>query len=400
MREEERVSTALTLQQILSLVGKLDDTPGDETPRERFRQFLKQNTRDVGQLRDYIEECLRNSGDQYNRALQDLVNYLGHFLGFSVTFGRYQGVQGQNGFDGHWASPTGFHIVIEVKTTDAYAIKASTLVGYIDGLISEKSIANWDCALGLYVVGRPDAELRQLENAIIAERRTHQLRLISTESLLSLAEMMSEYKVAHEEILALLRPSGPKIDPIVDLMARLVAERRSEQLPEPVSQPEPEKEALQQEQELPVEGKSVYWLTSVKSDEKGTAEDTIKTLVGQEHIYAFGEGTPGRKLIKPGDWICFYANGKGIIAHAKIVSRPEKKSHRLIRHPDKYPWTFRLANAALYPDAPVVISAETRSSLDAFQGKDPITPWAWFVQATHKLTEHDFNVLIRREAKN
>jgi hypothetical protein len=67
-------NTALTLQQILSLVGKLDDSPGDETPQERFRQFLKQNTRDAGQVRDYIEECLRNSGDQYNRALQDLVN--------------------------------------------------------------------------------------------------------------------------------------------------------------------------------------------------------------------------------------------------------------------------------------------------------------------------------------
>lgn len=388
------MSTALTLQQILSLVGKLDDSPGDETPRERFRQFLKQNVKDVGQVRDYIEECLRTSGDQYNRALQDLVNYLGHFLGFAVTFGRYHGVQGQIGFDGHWKSPTGFHIVIEVKTTDVYVIKASTLVGYVDGLISEQSIANWDCALGLYVVGRLDTGLKQLENAIIAERRTHQLRIISTESLLSLAEMMSEYKVAHEEILALLRPSTPKIDPIVDLMARLVAERRSETLTEPASLLEPEKEPSQQEPTL--EGNSVYWLTSVKSDEKGTAEDTIKLLVGKEHIYAFGEGTPGRKLIKPGDWICFYATGKGVIAHAKIVSKPENKPHSSLRHPDKYPWTFRLDNVVLYPDTPVVISAAARNSLDAFQGRDPNTPWAWFVQATHKLTEHDFNLLIKR----
>jgi hypothetical protein len=394
MREEERVSQALTLQQILALVGKLDDTSGDETPRVRFRQFLKQNVNDVGQIRDYIEECLRTSGDQYNRALQDLVNYLGHFLGFDVTFGRYQGMQGHIGFDGHWASPTGYHIVIEVKTTDVYAIKAATLVGYVDGLISEQSIANWDCALGLYVVGRPDADLRQLENAIIAERRTHQLRIISTESLLSLAEMTSEYKVAHDEILALLRPSGPKIDPIVDLMARLVAERRSERLIEPANLPESEQEPTHPE---PLsEGGSIYWLTSVKSDEKGTAEDTIKLLVGQEHIYAFGDGTPGRKLIKSGDWICFYATGKGVIAHAKIVSTPEKKPHRLLRHPEKYPWTFQLDNVALYPDAPVVINAEARSSLDAFQGRDPNTPWAWFVQATHKLTEHDFNLLIRR----
>lgn len=387
------MNTTLTLQQILSLVGKLDDSPGDETPRQRFRLFLKQNVNDVGQVRDYIEECLRTSGDQYNRALQDLVNHLGHFLGFTVTFGRYQGVQGQNGFDGHWTSPTGFHIVAEVKTTDVYAIKAATLVGYVDGLISEQLIANWDCALGLYVVGRPDTELKQLENAIIAERRTHQLRIISTESLLSLAEMMSEYKVAHEEILALLRPSTPKIDPIVDLIARLVAERRSETLTEPASLQEPVIEASLQEPSQ--ETTCVYWLTSVKSDEKGTAEETIKLLVGKEHIYAFGDETPGRKLIKPGDWICFYATGKGVIAHAKVVSRPEKKPHRSVRHPDKYPWTFQLDTVVLYPDRPVIISAEARNSLDAFRGRDPNKPWAWFVQATHKLTEHDFNLLIK-----
>jgi hypothetical protein len=308
----------LTLQQILALVGKLDDTPGNETPRERFRQFLKQNVRDVGQIRDYIEECLRNSGDQYNRALQDLVNYLGDFLGFTVTFGRYQGVQGQNGFDGHWTSPTGFHIVVEVKTTDAYAIKTSILVGYIDAFISEKVVTNWENALGLYVVGRPDAELRQLENAIVAERRTQQLRIISTESLLSLAETASEYKVTHEEILSLLRPSEPKIDTIVDLISRLVAERKSESIEEVTNLLELEK--VPQPKELPKQEDEGYWLTSVKSDEKATAEDTVKLLVGREHVYAFGDGTPGRKLIKPGDWICFYATGKGIIAHAKITS--------------------------------------------------------------------------------
>jgi hypothetical protein len=88
-KEEVLVNMTLTLNQILALVGKLDDTPGDETARERFRRFLKENVHEVGQIRDYIEECLRSSGDQYNRALQDLVNYLGNFLGFDVTFGRY-----------------------------------------------------------------------------------------------------------------------------------------------------------------------------------------------------------------------------------------------------------------------------------------------------------------------
>jgi hypothetical protein len=34
---------SITLNQIWALVGKLDDSPGDDTPRERFRRFLKEN---------------------------------------------------------------------------------------------------------------------------------------------------------------------------------------------------------------------------------------------------------------------------------------------------------------------------------------------------------------------
>ena len=296
----------ITLSQILNLTGKLDDSEGKQTPRERFREFLRHDVRELGQVRDYIEECLRNTGDQYNRALQDLVNFVGHFLGFEVSFGRYQGVRGEVGFDGYWKSPTGFHVVIEVKTTEVYAIKSATLVGYVDELISARKIPSWDDALGLYVIGRRDPELRQLENAIMAERRTHQLRIISVNALLSLAEMMSDYDVGHEDILAVIKPSEPSIDSVVDLMARLVAgptESRTDiEIPTPPAQPSPEREPE-------------YWLSPVKSDEEGTAEETIRKLVGMEHAYAFGERTPGRKHLTPGDWICFYETGKGVVAH-------------------------------------------------------------------------------------
>jgi hypothetical protein len=117
-----------SLLKILALVGSLDDSAGEHTPRDRFRQFLKENVTEVGQIRDYIEDCLRTPGDQYCRALQDLVNHLGGFLGFEVIFGRYQGVQGRIGFDGHWKSPNGYHIVAEVKTSDVYSIKTATLL--------------------------------------------------------------------------------------------------------------------------------------------------------------------------------------------------------------------------------------------------------------------------------
>ncbi len=234
------------LNQILALVGKLDDSEGNDAPRERFRRFLTENIREVGQLRNYIEECLINSGTlQYNRALQDLVNRLGELLEFKVTYGRYQGVRGQNGFDGHWISSLGvFHIVTEVKTSEVYPIKTSALLGYIDGLISDQQIPSWDEVSGLYVVGRIDEEVQQLESRIIAEKRTHLLRSISVKSLLSLAEMMEQYSLTHKDILSLLRPSSPRIDAVVDLMKRLAEKPTVEEgeITEPVPDTEEEEE--------------------------------------------------------------------------------------------------------------------------------------------------------------
>jgi hypothetical protein len=327
----------MTLTQILALVGELDDSPGNETPRERFRRFLKDNAKDAGQLRDYIQECLSKSGTQYNRALQDLGNYIGSFLGFDVVFGRYQGVQGQLGFDGHWKSPKDFHIVTEIKTTDAYAIKAATLTGYVDGLISEKKIPSWDCALGLYIVGRPDAELKQLDNAIIAEKRTDRLRVITVESLLSLAEIMTKYDLTHQTILEILRPSGPRIDPVVQLIAGLVAESQvaeSQNETPDVPQPKPAGRSHGETiQPVPVApagenlepGEIAFWLTPVKSWDDQTAEACIAKLVGEEHYYAFGQRTPGRTRMKAGDRIGFYATTKGVVAHATFSSTPQIK---------------------------------------------------------------------------
>lgn len=385
---------SVSLNEILDLVGPLDDSAGEDTPRERFRRFLRKNVHEVGEIRDHIEQCLRTSGERYNRALQDLVNYVGEFLGFKVEFGRYRGVQNQIGFDGLWQSQFGLNLVIEVKTTETYAIKAATLVGYVDQLISEKRIPSWDAALGLYVVGRPDPELRQLENTIVAEKRTHQLRVISVESLLSLAEIMSEYDVTHDDMLDLLRPSGPGIDGLVDLIARLVAQRTAQQpelVPVPVAATAPPIPASVSDTAVA----KTCWLTPVKDHETETAIDCVKNLVGKHGIYAFGERTPGRTHIKQGDFICFYAAGDGVIAHAKVASAPENKPDERVVHSQDYPYTFRTQDAKLYAEDPVVVDGTVRQELDAFRGRDPDRPWAWFVQATRKITEHDFRTLTR-----
>lgn len=176
-------------------------------------------------------------------------------------------------------------MVVEAKTTEVYAIKTATLLNYINELVSHEIIKDSDQTLGLYVVGRPDPEIRQLENAIVAEKKTHRLRIDSANSLLSLAERMTEYDVTNEDILAVLRPSTPRIYPAVDLIERLVAEpppvtAHPNDLPAPA--PTPERSASPSESDE----KPSYWLAPVKSVPEETAEECIQKLVGQEHIYA------------------------------------------------------------------------------------------------------------------
>ncbi len=374
----------MTLTQILNLVGRLDDTPGGDTPRERFRSFLEENVKAVGEARDYVDECLRMSGEQYNRALQDLANHMGRLLGFSVAFGRYQGIRGEIGYDGHWISPKGLHIVVEVKTTDVYAIKTNTLIGYIDALISEKKIPNWGHALGLYMLGRIEPEINQLENAIIAENRTKQLRFASLNSIISLADLMTEYDVSHDDIVAVIKPAGPRIDSIVDLISRIAAQGQSME-----SSTEAEEAPEQAE-----EGREVIcWITPIKDDDVETTEKVLVKLIEKEGIYAFGERTPGRRYLKPGDLICFYVAGKGVVAHGLVISRPEHKPHHAVHDTERYPWVFGIKDVELYLDKPIVIDALLRTRLDSFKGRDASRGWSWFVQTTRRISRRDFDIL-------
>ncbi|MGD1713454.1 hypothetical protein [Dapis sp. BLCC M172] len=143
------------------------------------------------------------------------------------------------------------------------------------------------------------------------------------------------------------------------------------------------------------EDEVTYWLTPVAANEKRFASEQIKFLVAEEQIYAFGYKTPGRKSIKSGDNICFYASSKGIVAHALVKTKPEKLNHPKIFNSDKYPWVFELEKPCLYLDTPVVLDEDLRNKLDAFLGREDRSNWSWFVQATRKISANDFRVLTR-----
>ena len=105
------------VQQVIAFSGDGQLRDGNITCDE-FRSFLSAIPSEL--LQKYADQCLNDTFTSSGLALQDIINQVGMRLGFEVTYGRYRGSSGHVGYDGLWKFPDGHHIVLEVKTTDAY----------------------------------------------------------------------------------------------------------------------------------------------------------------------------------------------------------------------------------------------------------------------------------------
>lgn len=380
---------ALDLSTLLTLVGSLDDSTDPNSASCRFRAYLHDNILTVGDLRAYVDQALSTSGDQYNRALQDLTNHAGSLLGFDVDYGRYRGVHGQIGFDGLWHSATGRSLVVEAKTTDVYAIKTATLLGYINGLVSAGRIDTPDQATGLYVYGRFDAGTSQLEKAITAEKRQSQLRVMSMDALLNLLELRQEYDLEHDTVLQLILPSPIRIDTIVNLIFDIASQERRAAVEEPpiVAQIAP-----------PIAEEQINFYLLPASD----SEDGMPVLENLHHwidrgMWGLGQRTGYRKSFQPGDKLCFYAVRIGVVVEATVDSLFFELTKKTSPKPHlDVPYGIKLKDVRWFDDAPVPLTPGVRSQLGAFQDRDLNKGWAWFVQGTSKLTAQDFELLTGR----
>ncbi|MBI2957186.1 MAG: EVE domain-containing protein [Acidobacteria bacterium] len=378
----------IELHGLLRLVGPLEDSDATDSASARFREYLRENVERASDLRLYVEAALSGKEPNYHRALQDLINHCGTLLGFEVEFGRYKGVQGKLGFDGFWASPTGKRVVVEIKKTDVYAVRTDTLLGYINGLVSERKIADPNDAIGLYVYGAFDAEATQLENAIRVERRQEQLRVVSADALLGLLELVQEYELDHKAVLQFLLPTPIRVDGLIDPVLEIISQEKKEAVESKPPAP-PEIVGKETTQESP----STFYLLPAADSEDGTP--VLKNLHRwlDAGLWGLGERTRYRAAFKKGDRLCFYAKGIGVLAEALldspsfILSPQENPSKVSVRY------GLRLKDVRWFEKRPIQITEQVRSRLSAFKDRDLAKGWAWFVQTTSRLTGEDFDVL-------
>jgi len=162
-------------------------------------------------------------------------------------------------------------------------------------------------------------------------------RVVSVESLLSLAAHVAAERVSHAEAVELLRTSAA-LDFMIDLMTRPAAGRSGE------SSDGPRRPAADDD-------RPAFWVAIVNGDAASTPERWVSSVIGERQLLAVCDGDHARHG-SPGDWVCFFLASKGIVGHAQLASVVEDGA-RLVRTGEKFGRVYRLAHLALY-DRPVV----------------------------------------------
>ncbi len=359
---------SFALQEILTLVGRLDETPGFDTPRERFRRFLTERVTDVAGLRGLLSQCQQALGDQHARARHDLIVMLGVFLGFEVTFGGYEAPGRPARLSGHWRSRRRARLIVDVRSEQTAGGDVDELARTVASLAADAPPDLEERWIGLCVTTPFYTARRRLE-ALLAQRQTGDIRCATVDSLLWLADMASAGRLEHEDVLRLLT-SGTDSDFTIDLMRRM-AESAATQETAPaaaaVHEPARPSAAGPSWAEPPSHLSIVenperrrgpeYWLASLASDESASPEQMVDFVIRGREVLGITDTGPLPMPVTVGDLVCFYIAGTGIVGHARFDNLITDAS-AVIRGAGRFTAVFQLRDVTIY-DAPHRVMLES-----------------------------------------
>jgi hypothetical protein len=320
---------SITFDELLSLVGRLDDAAGFDTPRERFRRFLMERVADVPTASALIDDCQRSVGEQRHRALQDLVVVVGRLLQFEITFGTYERAADAVKIDGQWRSPGRLTVVLEIRTEQT---RSATLDG-LARATAEAPGPGLEPRIGLCVVARQYAARARLGRELDVTRLPD-VRVITVGSLLSLAAHAAADRVAHTEIVKLMQ-SGVALDLVIDLLDRPAANSQSGESIAEHGQPA-----------SPEQDEPAYWIATITGNE-ASSDQLLASVIAERRVLAVSPWGKLRGEASPGDWVGFFVPGEGLVGHAQLASIVED-STKVVRHAQRFSCVYRLEHITLY----------------------------------------------------
>ena len=336
----------VTVSQVLAMVGRLDDSPGFDTPRERFRRFLVQRISDPQAARLVIQQCQQMSGEQNHRALQDAVVLTGRFLGFHTAFRQYQHDPGAAPISGEWESRRRLRVLLSLCTDQTAAIELEAFAQIVRNGLPAHLHAHTP-RVGLCIVSPLFAAKARIEEMLRARRHT-ELRTVSLPGILRMTEMAAAGRLTHEDVLQVLNPDL-NLDPLIERFDRWATPAR----------PEPEHAAVDAVPRIDVGTRpdagprpaaaadSNYWVAAIQLDTSTPPGQFVESVIAKRRILPINPASHVQRAVESGDSISVYIAGVGFVAHAKVAGVITEGSP-LVRHSERFTQVVTLSDVAVY----------------------------------------------------
>jgi hypothetical protein len=325
---------SISFNQLRQLVGRLDDQPGFDSPRERFRRFLTEDVVDLHVAAALVDEGQHALGEQAHRGLQDVLVILGRFLGFETAFGTYQRAAGTARHHGLWRSRRRLTVILDLFTDQTPRSDFDDLSKELAALAREARLDTEAETLGLCIVTPLFPWRQRLEAMLAAQMDAADRRVVTAGSLLSLAALVAEGEIRHEEIVQLLTNTSD-----VDLIAGLLARTRRAA---PLA---PADDAPAADAAAPRDAAS--WVVTSARGHAAAFERIVESVVGQRRVLGVAENRNASTFAHAGDRMCFLVPGKGVVGGAEIAGAAST-ARRLIRDSDRFSRLYQLKNVELF----------------------------------------------------
>lgn len=340
----------VTVSQVLAMVGRLDDSPGFDTPRERFRRFLVQRITDPQAARLVIQQCQQTAGEQTHRALQDAVILTGRFLGFLTTFGPYQHDPGSAPLSGEWESRRRLRVLLSLCTDQTATIELDAFSQVVRNGIPAHLQAN-TARVGLCVMTPSFAAKARIEEALRA-RRHPDLRVISVPSILRMADLVVSGRMTHDDVLQVLNPDL-NLDALLERFDRWSAGTRSV-----VDGP-----GLPSEIRSPVSVDGGYWVAAIRLDTSTPPAQFVESVIARRRILPINPAAHVQRAVETGDGIIVYIPDSGFVAQAKVAG-VITEGGPLVRHAERFMQVVTLSDVVVY-HVPVAAAEELVRRVEA-----------------------------------
>jgi len=327
----------LSLHEVLAIVGRLDDTPGFDTPRERFRRFLIEHMTSSPVARTFLDEAQQLISEQYQRALQDTVLAAGRLLGFETTFGDYERYGAAARTAGQWLSRRRLAVTVQVWTDDA----SSDIAAIARALETPPLSADAGTPQARICVVSPSCGSRpRIEEAIGV--RHEPTRIVALRSLMDLVSLANSPHITHEDVLRLLNPS-PALEGSIGLLARLVSPARAVVSPPNVSH---ESSSMQ----------PACWVYVVREHEPGNLQP-----VGVSDRLPMTLPAGETPAIAAADLLSFLVPSRGMVAQAEVADVTEDAAEPTDESQVRF--TIYLRNIVIL-SPPTLVGTEQRLNLE------------------------------------